>query len=79
MSEAQGPRDVCGHTVQIVEIDGNERLLVDGIRRAYVQSPNGYTLHQTRYTQPVKTLMEAGEALARRLAELEGQVSAENT
>ena len=79
MSDSQGPRDVCGHTVQIVEIEGNERLLVDGIRRAYVKSPNGYTLHQTRYTQPVKTLMEAGEALAHQLAELEGQTSGENT
>lgn len=65
--------DVCGHSVQVIEVDGFPRLLVDGIRRHYIHAPNGYTLRDAIYQDPFPTLLEAGAALAERLAELEGE------
>ena len=65
--------DVCGHTVEVVEVDGVPRLLVDGVRRSYISGPNGYTLRDAIYEEPAKTLIDAGKALAERLAEMEGK------
>ena len=65
--------DVCGHTVQVINVGGVPRLLVDGVRCRYISSPNGYTLRDAIYEEPAPTLIEAGKVLAERLAEMEGE------
>lgn len=65
------PVEVRGHTVQVVEVEGVERLYIDGVRRAYIQAPNGFTLREAIYESPAKTLLDAGVRQAERLAAIE--------
>jgi len=73
------PLVVGAHTVQVFEIRGALRLLVDGVRRRHVEAPNGFTLREAIYERPLPTLLEAGVRLAEQLeardaaaAEIEG-------
>ena len=62
------PLVIGKHTVQIVELGGAPRLLVDGRRRSYIKAPNGFTLRDAIYDPPAPTLLEAGERFAKQLA-----------
>ena len=62
------PLKIGNHVVQVVEIGGAARLLVDGQRRPYIKAENGFTLREAIYEQPADSLLEAGKRLAERLA-----------
>lgn len=64
------PLAVGGHEVQVVEVDGVQRLYIDGIRRRYITTPNGFVLREAIYQAPTKTLLEAGTRHAEQLAGL---------
>jgi hypothetical protein len=61
------PLIVGNHTVQVIEVAGAQRLLVDGVRRPYIEAPNGFTVREAIYDEPAKTLLDAGKRLAERL------------
>ena len=71
------PLVVGNHTVQIIEVSGAERLLVDGVRHAYVAAPNGFTLRAAIYDEPSETLLEAGTRFAKKLDADDGAAEAE--
>ena len=54
------PVTVGRHTVQVIEVGGVKRLLVDGVRRPYVEAPNGFTLKEAIFEEPTETLLDAG-------------------
>lgn len=51
--------ELHGHVVAIREREGNEELWIDGERRKFFVTPDGYTLHADAYVRPQKTLLEA--------------------
>jgi hypothetical protein len=48
-----------GHAVEIREREGKEELWINGERRKFFVTPDGYTLHADAYARPQKTLLEA--------------------
>lgn len=50
---------VDGHAVEIRKREGNEELWIDGERRKFFVTRDGYTLHADAYARPQKTLLEA--------------------
>lgn len=56
---AGGVHTLEGHAVEIREREGNEELWIDGERRKFFVTPDGYTIHADAYARPTKTLLEA--------------------
>jgi hypothetical protein len=56
---AGGVHTLEGHAVEIREREGNEELWIDGERRKFFVTPDGYTIHADAYAPPQKTLLEA--------------------
>jgi hypothetical protein len=56
---AGGGHELEGHVVEIREREGDEELWIDGERRKFFVTPDGYTLHADAYVRPHKTLLEA--------------------
>ena len=54
-----GVHTLEGHAVEIREREGNEELWIDGERRKFFVTPDGYTLHADAYARPQKTLLAA--------------------
>jgi hypothetical protein len=54
-----GGHRIEGHTVEIRQRDDREELWIDGERRRFFVTRDGYTLHADAYAPPAKTLMEA--------------------
>jgi hypothetical protein len=60
--------DIEGHSVEIRTRDGHEELWLDGTRRKFFATDQGYTLHEDAYVRPFKSLREAAEAYLKRLS-----------
>lgn len=54
-----GEHRIEGHSVEIRRRDDQEELWIDGERRKFFVTPDGYTLHADAYARPQKTLMDA--------------------
>ncbi len=54
-----GVHTVEGHGVEVREREGKEELWIDGERRKFFVTPDGYTLHADAYAPPQKTLLDA--------------------
>ena len=48
-----------GHAVQIRKREDNEELWIDGTRRRFFLTQDGYTLHADAYARPQKSLLQA--------------------
>lgn len=48
-----------GYTVEIRVREGKEQLWIDGVRRKFFVSQDGYTLHADAFAPPQKTLLAA--------------------
>ncbi len=47
------------HVVRIVVRERHDELWIDGTRRKYFVTDDGFTLHDDAYAPPQKTLLEA--------------------
>ena len=56
---AGGEHRIEGHSVEIRRHEDREELWLDGERRKFFVTPDGYTLHADAYAPPARTLMEA--------------------
>lgn len=56
---AGGTHTVEGHAVEIRKREDRDELWINGERRKFFVTPDGYTLHSDAYAPPQKTLMEA--------------------
>lgn len=54
-----GVHSIEGHAVEIRRHEDREELWIDGERRKFFVTPDGYTLHADAYARPQKTLIEA--------------------
>ena len=52
---------IKGHTVEIRKIENREELWIDGVRRKFFVTKDGYNLHDAAYDKPYKSLREAVE------------------
>lgn len=63
MSKKTGPSDenhkIDGHIVQIRKQGKVEQLWIDGIRRKFSVTKDGYNLHDYAYAPPKNSLIEA--------------------
>lgn len=57
---------VEGHSVRIRKEGDKEELWIDGTRRRFSVTKDGYTLHEDAYAPPQKSLLEAAKAYLKR-------------
>ncbi len=50
-----------GHSVEIRKRKGKEELWIDGVRRRFFVTEDGYNLHEDAYALPQKSLLEAAK------------------
>ena len=50
---------VEGHSVEIRKRNDTEELWIDGTRRRFFLTQDGYTLHADAYERPQKTLLQS--------------------
>ena len=50
---------IKGHNVEIRRTENKEELWIDGVRRKFFVTEDGYNLHAAAYERPYKTLLEA--------------------
>ncbi len=55
----QQEHTIYGAKVKIAEVDGYERLLIDGRPAKYHKTDAGYLLNANMYVEPQKTLLDA--------------------
>ncbi len=54
-----GTHTIDGHAVEIRKREDTEELWINGERRNFFVTDDGYTLHADAYAPPQKTLIEA--------------------
>jgi len=59
---------VEGHAVEIRKREDKEELWIDGTRRRFVLTQDGYTLHADAYARPQNTLLQAVKNYLRKQA-----------
>ncbi|MFA7441277.1 MAG: hypothetical protein WCZ66_09970 [Sphingomonadaceae bacterium] len=57
--QREGTCKLEGYTVEIRILDGKEQLWIDGMRRKFFVTQDGYTLHADAFAPPQKTLLGA--------------------
>ena len=50
-----------GHVIRIVGNEGREKLWIDGVRRSFFVSDDGYNLREDAYAPPQETLLDAAK------------------
>lgn len=53
--------EIHGHAVAILRRKDREELWIDGIRRRYIKTDEGYNLYDDAYEPPQKSLIDAVE------------------
>ena len=61
--------EIEGHTVEIRRTDDREELWIDGRRRRFFRTPDGYTLNDDAYVKPFKSLYDATASYLNKLAQ----------
>lgn len=54
-------KEIRGHSVQIRRQEGREELWIDGVRRRFFVTDDGYNLFDDAYARPQKSLLDAVE------------------
>jgi hypothetical protein len=54
-------KEIRSHSVQIRRQEGREELWIDGVRRRFFVTDDGYNLSDDAYARPQKTLLDAVE------------------
>ena len=57
-----------GHSIQIRKVEGKEQLWIDGVRRRFFVSDDGYNLDDDAYASPQKSLIEAVKAFINKIS-----------
>jgi hypothetical protein len=57
---------VEGRSVEIRKREGKEELWIDGVRRRFFVTEDGYTLHADAYAPPQKSLLQAAKVYLRK-------------
>jgi hypothetical protein len=51
--------EIAGHTVEIRRLEGREELRIDGVRKKFFVSQDGYNLDDAAFAPPQKSLLDA--------------------
>ena len=62
-------RKIANLAVEIHRRDGREELWIEGERRRFFRTDDGYTLFDDAYAPPQETLLEAAENYLRKYSE----------